>query len=105
MKRPGQRRKNKIKKPANGSFLLRICVLAVSGVAMLALLNMQAEISTRRQQVDALRRQNEAQRMVNKDLKRRIEAGLDDETVEALARERFGYAYPDEIIYIDISGS
>jgi cell division protein FtsB len=43
--------------------------------------------------------------MINKDLMRSIEAGLDEETVERLARERLDYAYPDEIIYIDISGS
>jgi cell division protein FtsB len=72
---------------------------------MVALLNMQAEISARRQQLETLRSQVTAQDRVNKDLKRRIGEGLDDEIVEALARERLDYAYPDEIVYIDISGS
>ncbi len=92
-------------KPARRNIILRLCVLAVSATAMVALLNMQAEIDKRGMQVEVMRQRNETQRMLNKELRRQIEAGLDDETVERIARERFDYAYPDEIIFIDISGS
>jgi cell division protein FtsB len=103
MKKTGARRR--IKKAGRKNIILKLCLLAVCGSAAVALLDMHAEITTRRQQVEAMRKQNVAQSMLNKDLRRRIEAGLDDETIEYLARERFGYAYPDEIIFIDISGS
>ncbi len=95
----------KREKPAPRNLILRLCVLAVSATCVVALLNMQTEITARRQQLEAMRKSNETQRMINKDLQGRIEAGLDDEMVEQLARERLDYAYPDEIIYIDISGS
>jgi cell division protein FtsB len=80
-------------------------VFAFTAYAAFALLNMQTEITARRLELETKQRQNEAQRIANKDLAGGVEDSVSDEIIERLARERLDYAYPDEKIFIDISGS
>lgn len=98
--------KEQKKAPKNRkSLILRLCVFAFAVYAAIALAEMQSEITARRQMLDSIRQSNEVQRIINKDLRRRVEAGMDEETIERLARERLDFAYPDEKVFIDISGS
>lgn len=95
----------KREKNVRKNLILRLCVFAFAVYAAITLVDMQVEITNRRQMLETMRRTNEIQRMVNKDLKRRINDGLDAETIERLAREKLDYVYPEEHVFIDISGS
>ena len=53
----------------------------------------------------AIEQQNEEQRIANKELERMLSDGTEEEYIERIAREKLGYAYPEEQVLIDISGS
>ena len=45
------------------------------------------------------------QQASNDEVKRILDGGTNLEYIERIAREKLGYAYPDEKIFIDRSGS
>ena len=47
----------------------------------------------------------EDQRIANKDIERLIVMGEDEEYVERIAREKLDYGYPNEHVYVDVSGN
>ena len=53
----------------------------------------------------ALEQQNEEQRIANKELERILSDGTEEEYIERIAREQLGFAYPEEQVLVDISGS
>ena len=54
---------------------------------------------------DRLEQQNEEQRIANKELERILSDGTEEEYIERIAREQLGFAYPEEQVLVDISGS
>lgn len=84
-------------------FRLGIAVFAV--YAVVTLLDMQISLAERREEAAILQEQLETQRVENKELERQLAAGTDEEYVEKAARDQLDYAYPDEQVFIDISGS
>ena len=58
-----------------------------------------------REQLAALEQQNEEQRIANKELERILSDGTEEEYIERIAREQLGFAYPEEQVLVDISGS
>lgn len=87
------------------NLILRICIFAFVVYAAITLIEMQADITARRQMLESLQQDVELQRMVNKDLARQLENDMDEETVERIARDKLDYVYPDDIVFFDISGS
>lgn len=69
------------------------------------LLDMQVKLGERQKELSALQQQVELQEVENKELERKISAGLDDEKLEREARETLDYAGENERVFIDISGS
>ena len=57
------------------------------------------------EQLAALEQQNEEQRIANKELERILSDGTEEEYIERIAREQLGFAYPEEQVLVDISGS
>lgn len=98
-------KKSKNKKVTSKSLILRICVLAFTVYAAISLVEMQVEISARRQMLDELKKSVDIQKTANRELERQLDAGLTTEKIERIAREKLDYVYPNEKIYIDISGS
>lgn len=99
-------KKNKPKKERSfAKGVLKLCVLCVSVVIALTLVSAQIELADKRKTLDKLMQQKESLMISNAEKKQLIEKSDQDEFVEKIAREYFGFAYPDEQIYIDISGS
>ena len=65
---------------------------------------MQVEVTTKRRQLDSIEREIYRQELENAEIKRVLDGGTDREYIERVAREKLGYAYPDEKIFIDRSG-
>lgn len=97
-------RQGKIKKPRK-SILFRLCILAFIVYAVVTLLDMQVVLAERRQEVVELQQKLEVQRVANKELERQLATGADEEYIEKVARDQLDYVYPDEQVFIDISGS
>ena len=70
-----------------------------------SLISMQASISQKQNELDTLRQQYTESLIRNEELqKTRVSYGT-DEFIEEQAREKLGYAYPEEHFYIDVSGT
>lgn len=80
-----------------------ICILSLSVV--ISLIQLQIDISARKQELTEINKKISEQEEENKELQRLLTLGDDKTYIERFARERLGFAYPDERIYIDMAGS
>ena len=87
-----------------GSLILRICIFAFVVYAMVHLIDMQINMTSRRRQLVELEQRVETQRIANRELERQLALTMDGQYIERFAREE-GFIAPNEIVYIDISGS
>lgn len=101
----GRREKKKPVRKSKKSFLIRLCVLAFATYIAFTLVDLQVDISLRREQLLALQEKSETQRIANKELEQVLALGTDEKYIERVAREKLGFAYPDETVLIDASGS
>jgi len=81
--------------------MIGLLVLAVYAAA--SLINTQIKINDAKNQNKQLALQAaELQKQQDKLLDETAD-GLDDETVERIAREKFGMVFPDDSVFVDIS--
>ena len=93
------------KTKARKNVLARVSVLLFLCYVVFSLVRIQGDIQKNREQLAALEQQNEEQRIANKELERVLSDGTEEEYIERIAREQLGYAYPEEQVLIDVSGS
>lgn len=93
-----------LRKKKKGLFLriLTLCVLIYVAVSFVQL---QVELSEKRGELALLEKQVEDQLLENQELRSLLDMRQDDAYIERVARDRLDYAYPDEKVYIDISGN
>ena len=77
-------------------------VLALIGCTA-SIISLQSNIAERKTELDTLRSQAETYEAENEDLERILNSGDIDSYMEKLAREDYGYAYPDEYRFYDTS--
>ena len=92
------------KKPKKGSFL-KIVVIAFAVYILFSLISTQANISRKRNELDAVRREYTEALIRNEELQKTLDSYGTDKFIEEQAREKLGYAYPEEHFYIDVSGT
>ena len=90
---------------ANRSFFLRFAVLLFALYAAWQIIELQSDISKLNDYSNELEAMVKEQRLANKDVKALLEQGDNPEYIERVAKEQLGFAYPDERVYVDISGS
>ncbi len=95
----------KKKKRKNKSILLRLAILGVCVYMIATLSSLWNTLSESRKQLDALNSQYEAEANDIEELKAMLAEGSESKIIEKAARERLGYVYPDEQVFIDISGN
>ena len=83
---------------------LRLVIAAVCVYLLVALICVQMDIVSKRQQLDNITAQVQAQQAANQELQRTVDAGDEAAYMERVARDKLGYAYPGEKVYIDMAG-
>ena len=68
-------------------------------------IQLQLDIYEQRQVLDELTAQCLDQQAANDDVERYLSMHDDTELIEKIAREKLGFAYPDETVFIDASGN
>jgi cell division protein FtsB len=68
-----------------------------------SIISLQSTIAERKAELETLRSQTETYEAENEDLERVLNSGDVDTYMERLAREEYGYAYPDEYRFYDTS--
>lgn len=94
-----------VRKKAKKSILLRVLVLGVSVYMVATLIGLWNTLSEDRATLAQLENQYRAEQLELEELKTLLADGSQSQIIEKAARERLGYVYSDEEIYIDISGS
>lgn len=96
-------KQNRTKKSKN--LVLRIAVAAFTVYIVFSMVTLRVDIAKRNEELETLQKQCEEQSLVNQDIERLISLSDDDAYIEKIAREELGYVYPEEIVFIDVSGS
>lgn len=97
------KKQNKKKQPRRFSVLLAIPFLAIVAASVTVFVNQQIDINKLNQEKAAASEKLAAKKAENSALTNIIEGGNQDEYIERIARERYGYVKPEERVYYVIS--
>ena len=87
------------------SILWRLLLIGVSVYMVVTLAGLWSTLNDSRAELNALKEQKAVKQTEIDELKKLLESGSKEEIIERAARERLGYVYSDEQIFIDISGN
>ena len=92
------------KKPKKG-FFLKVAAIVFAAYLLISLISMQSSINKKKNELNDLRQQYTESLIRNEELQKTLDSYGTDEFIEEQAREKLGYAYPEEHFYIDVSGT
>ena len=87
------------------NWLVRFFMLSFVVYVAISLIGMQVEVTSKRRELLALQQNVEQQKLLNAEAQRLLEGDTDADYIARVARDKLGYAYPDEKIFIDRSGN
>lgn len=91
----------KIKKRVSFFVRLIVAILAVSGAV--TLVNLQIQISEKKEQQELLQAQLDSQKLKNAELESIVSGENSEEYIAEIAREKLDYVKPGEKVFVDIS--
>lgn len=94
----------KRKKRGLTGLLLRAAAVCLGVYLIVGIVVNQVSISSKEQALDSVRQRLAQQQAENEELSRVLEGGSEEEIVERVARDRLGYARPDERVFVDVNG-
>ena len=86
------------------SILLRVFILSVCGYSAVTLGSLWGKLNDRIKELEDLKAQLETEENEVEELRAILNADSDTPLIEKAARERLGYIYSDEQVFVDISG-
>jgi len=86
------------------SILWRLLLIGISVYMIATLATLWSTLSESREKLDDLKNQAMLKQTEIDELEKLLDNGSHAELIERAARERLGYVYSDEQIFIDISG-
>jgi len=92
------------KKRSIWSIIFKLAVVAASVYLVFTFVSGQIQANAKQRELELLQARVELQTEKNEELQRMMEAGDQDAYIERMAREKLGYAKPDERVYVDITG-
>ncbi len=87
------------------SLLLRLLVIGVSVYMIATLTSLWKELSVKNKELSQLNSQKAAKQLDVDNLKKLLNSGSDKDIIEQAARQRLGFVYSNEEIYVDVSGN
>lgn len=94
----------KRKKIKLSALVLRLSFVSVALYLIAALISAQVELVAKRRELDSVTAQAQTQQAANLELQRVLDTDDEDAYIERIAREKLGYARPDERVFVDMSG-
>lgn len=85
-------------------WLIKIPVVLAAVYLLGLFVSGQIQVNAKQRELAALETALEQQTQTNAELERMMESGDQDAYIERIAREKLGYARPDERIFVDITG-
>ncbi len=87
------------------SIIVRVIVLGVSVYMVSTLIGLGNELADAKAELGKLENQRDLLKLTNQEYRTLLESDSHAAIIEKAARERLGYVYSNEEIYIDISGN
>lgn len=100
-----KQKENEMKTKKKKSIVLRILVLCVSLYLFYSLTDLCTELISKQKELENYREQIKVTDRRIAEYKELLAEGNEAKIIEKAARERLGYVYADEQVFIDISGS
>lgn len=94
-----------MKRKSNKSIILRLLVLAVCAYFIIGLVDLYSELKTTQAKRDEYLVIESQKKNDIEEINTMLNSDSNKELIEKAARERLGYIYPNEEIYIDVSGN
>lgn len=92
------------KKRKRSSLLLRIITVAAVVAFSIQIVENYSQIGVKTRELEILKNKYSEQQEVRRDIQRTLDMSDSRDYIEKVARDRLGFVYPDEKIFIDISG-
>lgn len=93
-----RRRKRKIHWFSGFFVAAFVCFISIT------LIRMQIDVATKQRDLAALEQKIQKQQIYNDETARMLEGEDEEQYIERIARDKLGYAYPDEIVFFDRAG-
>ncbi len=97
--------KRKARTKQKRSFILKFLILGVCVYMIVTLSNLWTTLNKSQKQLDSLKQEYLNTQNDIEELKNMLKDESNTQIIEKAARERLGYIYSDEQIFIDISGN
>lgn len=98
MKKKGTRKKGR-------SIFLRLVLVAFLCYGVASFVMLQSELAEKDQQLEKMNQKKAAQEQINEELEILLGEEHYNEYIARVAREKLNYVYPDERVFVDVSGS
>lgn len=98
-----KQKKRKVKKTLTGK-LGKLAALIASAYLVVSFISGQVQVAAMQKKLEESTKELEQQQVQNQELQHLVDSGDEDAYVERIAREMFGYARPNERVFVDISG-
>lgn len=89
------------KRKAKKVKILKLALLAFFVYAIVSFVMMQIDIAKRRENVALAKEQLKEQQYLNKEIMSIIDSGQNDEYIMKIAREKLGFVFPEERVFVD----
>ncbi|MDL2323727.1 septum formation initiator family protein [Ruminococcaceae bacterium OttesenSCG-928-A16] len=96
--------KNKQKKTSLSGLVLKLAVAAAAVYLGVSFVSGQLQVASMRKELNNVTAETNRQKAENAELQKILDAGDENAYIERVAREKLGYAWPDERVFIDITG-
>ncbi|MBE6936009.1 MAG: hypothetical protein E7458_05840 [Ruminococcaceae bacterium] len=83
---------------------LKAFLLIFTVYALFHLIDLRGKISDKQEEIEDLNRQIYEQQVHNQQLRESADEELTEAEIADIARQKLGYAYPGERVFIDITG-
>ena len=87
------------------SIIVRVIVLCVAGYMLFTLIGLFRELGESQKRLAELKSELKSEELKIEELKSLLDEGSHADIIEKAARERLGYVYSNEEVYVDISGN
>ncbi|MEG2813987.1 MAG: septum formation initiator family protein [Oscillospiraceae bacterium] len=87
------------------AFILKVAMVAFAIYSIGYITLMQIDISSRKDALNQSKSELKEQQIINKEVSDILNSDKKDEYIMRIAREKLGFVFPDERVFIDISGN
>lgn len=87
------------------SIIVRLLVLGVSIYMIITLISLFGQLTEKREELIEKQKTLANSQLELDDLKKLLNEGTKDQIIEKAARDRLGYVFSEEEVFLDISGS